>query len=85
MRKKCSSDQERLLKFEAKDREFDEDVEIPGTIYSNSERSDQFLVQQGLEIHGLEEHGTLDIHGFNWFPKHLRYTDFLVKVLCDAK
>ena len=34
------------------------------------------LVQQGLEIHGLEEHGPWRYTVFNWFPKHLRYTDF---------
>ena len=39
MRKICSSDQEKLLKFEAEGREF----EITRTIYSNSERSEQFL------------------------------------------
>ena len=36
MRKNCSSDIEKLLKFEA---------EITRTIYSNSERSEQFLVK----------------------------------------
>ena len=33
-------------------------------------------VQQGLEIHGLEECGPWRYTVFNWFPKHLRYTDF---------
>ena len=31
-------------------------------------------VQQGLEIHGLEEHGPWRYTVFNWIPKHLRYT-----------
>ena len=34
------------------------------------------LIQQGLEIHGLEECGPWRYTVFNWFPKHLRYTDF---------
>ena len=34
------------------------------------------MIQQGLEIHGLEEHGPWRYTVFNWFPKHLRYTDF---------
>ena len=34
------------------------------------------LIQQGLEIHGLEECGPWRCTVFNWFPKHLRYTDF---------
>ena len=33
-------------------------------------------VQQGLEIHGLKECGPWRYTVFNWFPKHLRYTDF---------
>ena len=41
MRKICSCDQEKLLKFEAEGREF----EITRTIYSNSKRSEQFLKQ----------------------------------------
>ena len=31
-------------------------------------------VQQGLEIHGLEEHGPWRYTVFNWISKHLRYT-----------
>ena len=31
-------------------------------------------VQQGLEIHGLEQCGPWRYTVFNWFPKHLRYT-----------
>ena len=42
MRKNCSSDREKLLKFEA------EMFEITRTIYSNSERSEQFLVKDFL-------------------------------------
>ena len=38
VRRKCSSDQEKLLKFEAEGREF--------AVYSNSERSEQFLVTE---------------------------------------
>ena len=43
MRKNCSSDREKLLKFEAEGREFAKNT---GTIYSNSERSEQFLVTE---------------------------------------
>ena len=42
MRNKCSSDQEKLLKFGAEGREF----EITRTIFSNNERSEQFLVTE---------------------------------------
>ena len=41
-KKKCSSDREKLLIFET---EFATHFEITKTIYSNSERSDQFLKQ----------------------------------------
>ena len=37
---------------------------------------DEKQLQQGLEIHGLEKHGPWRYTVFNWFPKHLRYTDF---------
>ena len=40
-KKKCSSDREKLLKFEAEGREFAKVL-----IYSNSERSEQFLVTE---------------------------------------
>ena len=43
VRKKCSSDREKLLKLEAESREF---AKIFRTIYSNSERSEQFLVTE---------------------------------------
>ena len=33
-------------------------------------------IQQGLEIHGLEECGPWRYTVFDWFSKHLRYTDF---------
>ena len=46
MRKNCSSDREQLLKFEAEGREFSKNFEIRRTIYSNSERSEQFLVTE---------------------------------------
>ena len=36
----------------------------------------KITVQQGLEIHGLEEHGPWRYTVFNWIPKHLRYTVF---------
>ena len=41
VRKNCSSDREKLLKFDA---EFCKLFEITRTIYSNSERSEHFLV-----------------------------------------
>ena len=46
MRKKCSSDREKLLKFEAEGGEFVKNFEITRTIYSNSERSEQILVTE---------------------------------------
>ena len=46
MRKNCSTDREKLLKFEAEGREFFKIFEITRTIYSNSERSKQFLVTE---------------------------------------
>ena len=45
MRKNCSSDREKLLKFEAEGREFAK-INITRTIYSNSERSEQVLVTE---------------------------------------
>ena len=42
----CSSDQEKLLKFESEGREFAKYFEITRTIYSNSERAEQFLVTE---------------------------------------
>ena len=49
MRKNCSSgDREKLLKFEAEGREFAKKFEISRTIYSKSERSDQFLKQNAV-------------------------------------
>ena len=39
MRKKCSSDREKLLKFEAEGREFAKNFEITRTIYLKSERT----------------------------------------------
>ena len=42
VRKNCSSDREKLLKFEAEGQEFLRS--LYRTIYSNSERSEQFLV-----------------------------------------
>ena len=46
VRKNCSSDREKLLKFKAEGREFAKNFEITRTIYSNSERSEQFLVTE---------------------------------------
>ena len=46
MRKNCSSDREKLLKFEAEGREFAKIFEITRTIYSNSKRSEQSLVTE---------------------------------------
>ena len=43
MRKKCSSDREKLLKIKAEGREFSKKFR---TIYSNSERSEEFLVTE---------------------------------------
>ena len=44
VRKKCSRDLENLLKFEVEGQVFAKMFEIIGRIYSNSERSKQFLV-----------------------------------------
>jgi hypothetical protein len=46
VRKKFSSDREQLLKFEAEGQEFAKFLRIIGTIHSNSERSEQFLVTE---------------------------------------
>ena len=47
VRKKCSSDREKLLKFEAEGQEFAKILRsLNKTIYSNSERSEQFLVTE---------------------------------------
>jgi hypothetical protein len=46
VRKNCSSDREKLLKFEAECWEFKKKIEITRTIYSNSEGSEQFLVTE---------------------------------------
>ena len=46
MRKNCSSDREKLLKFEAEGREFSKFFKITRTIYSNIEGSEQFLVTE---------------------------------------
>ena len=40
MRKNCSSDREKNLKFEAEGREFEKKIEITRTIFSKSERSE---------------------------------------------
>ena len=46
MRKKCSSNREKLLKFKAEGQKFEFFFEITGTICSNSERSEQILVTE---------------------------------------
>ena len=46
MRKNCSSDREKLLKFETEGREFENFFEITRTIYSNTERSEQLSVTE---------------------------------------
>jgi len=48
VRKSCSSDREKLLKFEAEGRECVKLFEITRTIYSNSKRSEQFLVNNRI-------------------------------------
>ena len=50
VRKNCSSDREKLLKFMAEGREFPKIFEITWKIYSKSERSEQFLVLQNAFI-----------------------------------
>ena len=42
--KKCFSDQEKNLKFEAEGREFEKHFVMTTAIYSSSESSEQFLV-----------------------------------------
>ena len=44
VRRNCSSDPEKLLKFEAEGQEFEIYFEITRTIYLNSERLEQFSV-----------------------------------------
>ena len=44
VRKKCFSDREKLLKFKAEGREFSKFLRSLVQFYSNSERSEQFLV-----------------------------------------
>ena len=46
MRKNCSSDREKLLKFEAEGREFAKFLRSLEQFYSNSERSEQVLVAE---------------------------------------
>ena len=46
VRKNCSSDREKRLKFEAEGQEFTKILRSIRTIYSNSERSEQFLVTE---------------------------------------
>ena len=62
MRKNCSSDREKLLTLEAECREF----EITRTIYSNSERSEQFSIAECffnlfLEVSHVQQIRTLKI------------------------
>ena len=47
VRKNCSSDREKVSKFEAEGREYAKILRsVDRTIYSNSERSEQFLVTE---------------------------------------
>ena len=46
MRKNCSSDREKLLKFEAEGREFAKILRSLEQFIQNSERSEQFLVTE---------------------------------------
>ena len=46
VRKNCSTDQEKVLKFKAEGREFEIFFEIIRTINSSSERSENFLVTE---------------------------------------
>ena len=46
MRKNWSRDREKLLKFEAEGGEFAKIYKVTRTIYSNSERLEQFLVNE---------------------------------------
>ena len=46
VRKKCSSDWEKLLKFQAEGREFQKFWDHYNNLFSNSERSEQFLVTE---------------------------------------
>ena len=46
VRKKCSSDREKNLKFEAEGWEFAKHFEMTRTIYSNNERSEEFLLTE---------------------------------------
>ena len=48
MRKNCSSDREKLLKFDAEGQEFAKILRLLVTVYLNSERSEQFLVAECL-------------------------------------
>ena len=51
-------------------------VSIRGLLTTIADSDPANVIQQGLEIHGLEECGPWRYTVFNWFPKHLRYTDF---------
>ena len=46
MRKSCSSDQEKLLEFEAEGREFAKILRSLNIFCSNSEKSEQFFVKE---------------------------------------
>ena len=61
VRKDCSTDREKLLKFEAEGQEFAEFLSsLDRTIYSNSEKSEQFLVTECfLEVSQISKNRTL--------------------------
>ena len=46
MRKNCPSDREKTFEIQTEGKEFAKIFEITRTIYSNSERSEQFLVPE---------------------------------------
>ena len=72
MRKKCSSDQEKLLKFKAEGQEFAKKIKIIRTIYLHSERSENFLKQNFfnlfLKVSQIDTFRTIRIQGEknNW-------------------
>ena len=69
MRNKCSSDREKLLKFEVEGREFAKILRsLNRTIYSNSERSEKILVPECffnlfLRVTSLEQLSVAEFSG----------------------
>ena len=89
MRKSCSSDREKLLKFKAEGKIF----EITRTIYPNSERSEQFLVTElffnlFLEVSNKLERLEFKLEKIIRIYKHagkVRKTFFASKKFCKHK